>query len=155
MATPVVIPIWYGFNAPFIGGPEGVLSRQTDERLIRNDLLQLLLTSPGERIMRPDFGSPIRRYVFENMDRASLNSLKDAINQTILDNEPRVIVSDIILTPYDNGVLDIKIFGVFNIDKNNAINTVAKNSTLLIELKLPTNKLGNAQVTSRVAVTTP
>jgi hypothetical protein len=54
------VPIWFGFNPPFIGGQQKVMSRQEDLRLIKNDLLQLLLTVPGERVHRPTFGSPIR-----------------------------------------------------------------------------------------------
>ena len=36
--------------------------------LVRQNFKNLLLTSPGERVMDPDFGVGTRRYLFENMD---------------------------------------------------------------------------------------
>jgi len=141
----VSVATWYGFNAPFLGGPEKVLSRQTDERLIRNDLLQLLLTSPGERVMRPDFGSPIRKFVFENMTAADLTKLENDILETIRNNEPRVVPTSIKTEAQDNNILNIKVYGFFNLDVNNTINSNAKNASMLIELNLPTNKIGKVE----------
>lgn len=56
---------FYGFNIPIFNG-KTILPFQTDERLIKNDILQLLLTSPGERIMRANFGCNIKPSMFEN-----------------------------------------------------------------------------------------
>ena len=36
--------------------------------LVRQNFKNLLLTSPGERVMDPDFGVGTRRYLFESMD---------------------------------------------------------------------------------------
>ena len=38
------------------------------KELIKQNVKNLLLTSPGERVMNPDFGVGIRKYLFENMD---------------------------------------------------------------------------------------
>lgn len=81
---------YYGFNPPFIGGPQNVMSKQVDERLIKNDILQLLLTSRGERVMRPDFGTDIRSMVFEALDSTALDILRDNITDAITTYEPRV-----------------------------------------------------------------
>ena len=35
------------------------------ENMIKQNLKMLVLTSPGERIMIPDFGVGLRRYLFE------------------------------------------------------------------------------------------
>jgi len=56
---------YFGFNPPFLGGPQNVLSLQTDERLIKNDIVQSILTFPGERVYRPTFGTNVRAAVFE------------------------------------------------------------------------------------------
>ena len=81
---------YYGFNPPFLGGPQNVLSRQEDEQLIKNDLLQLLLTVPGERVNRPEFGTPLRSYVFEQGSQSDLLALQQDVIQAIASFEKRV-----------------------------------------------------------------
>jgi len=81
---------YYGMNPPFIGGAQNVLSRQEDEQLIKNDLLQLLLTIPGERVNRPKFGTPLRSYVFEQGAKADLISLQQDVSLSIATFEKRV-----------------------------------------------------------------
>ena len=81
---------YYGFNPPIFGGHQNILSRQVDEQLIKNDILQLLLTTPGERVMRPDFGTILKSSVFDLNDRTLLNKLRDNILQAIRTFEPRV-----------------------------------------------------------------
>jgi len=100
----------YGFNPPFIGGPQNVLSRQEDEQLIKNDMLQLLLTIPGERVMRPTFGVNLRNAVFEQSDEDTVANLVFELRQAIEQNEPRVIVNDVqITTDADRHGMTIKI----------------------------------------------
>ena len=81
---------YYGVNPPFIGGVQNVLSRQVDERLIKNDILQLVLTLPGERVYRPNFGTRLRAIVFDSLTDGDLGSLARDIQQAILDNDERV-----------------------------------------------------------------
>ncbi len=49
---------------PFLIGPEGA---ETSARMdhIREQVEQVLFTSPGERVFRPDFGFGARQHVFE------------------------------------------------------------------------------------------
>jgi len=69
---------YFGYNVPFYS-KTFVLPPQADERLIKNDMLQLLLTSPGERVMRPTYGVPIRQWAFEPLDNLSINDIASAI----------------------------------------------------------------------------
>lgn len=91
--------ILYGFNPPFIGGPEKVMSRQEDDKLIKNDVLQLLLTVPGERVHRPDWGVNLRNFVFEQLDSGDLLSLRQEILDKIARYEQRIIVISLDLIP--------------------------------------------------------
>ena len=72
---------FYGFNPPFLGGNQNVLSRQEDVRLIQTDILQLLLTSPGQRVMRPNFGTSINYQLFDPLDEEADGNfeLRDSI----------------------------------------------------------------------------
>lgn len=82
---------WFGVNRPFL--VEGrFMSFQQDVRLIKNDLIQLLLTAPGERVMRPDFGTLLRRFVFNNITRESLVLLRENILEAIAKYEPRITI---------------------------------------------------------------
>jgi phage baseplate assembly protein W len=51
---------------PFRIGPDGrSVSPASDAEHVRDELLQLLLTAPGERLFLPEFGGGLRRLVFE------------------------------------------------------------------------------------------
>ena len=73
----------FGFNPPFLTSSGRVLPFQTDIRIIKNDLRQLLLTVPGERIMRPNYGTPLRSFLFEQASSEDLEQLKDDIRAAI------------------------------------------------------------------------
>lgn len=110
--------MYFGPNAPFVGRGK-YLPRQEDDRLIRNDLLQLLLTSPGERVMRPDFGGGLRSFLFEQMDDNSISSLASDIKASIARDEKRVTVKEVKLERDEaNNLLSVKIFGYFNYGVN-------------------------------------
>lgn len=101
---------YFGFNPPFIGGAENILSRQEDERLIKNDILQLLMTVPGERVMRPDFGVNLRNFTFEQLTSNELTGLESEIETQITIQEPRVTVESINMSrDDDNNQLTITI----------------------------------------------
>lgn len=113
--------VYFGFNPPFFR-PGRVMPVQTDERLIKNDLLQLLLTSPGERAFRPNFGTELRRSTFEPIDTFTINSLKVSIAQAIKQFEPRVSTSEVVIErDDDHNQLNVKVFAALTIDPNRVL----------------------------------
>lgn len=96
-------PRYFGYNAPFIGGVQNVMSRQVDERLIKNDLQQLIMTLPGERVYRPGFGTSARAIVFETVTDDDLTGLEQEIKVAIEKNEDRVKVDKVTCTALDDG----------------------------------------------------
>lgn len=92
---------------------------QHDERLIKNDLIQLLLTAPGERIMRPAIGSPIPLLQFENIIDGDISTIKSGILSAIRNFEPRVTITliDVNLNP-DQSEMTITIAGAVNLNPN-------------------------------------
>lgn len=118
---------FFGFNPPFFGGKENILTRQTGLRLIKNDIIQLLMTVPGERVHRPTFGSPLRSYLFELNTSSDVELLKQDIRETIRLNEDRVIVQDI-ESERDNRNLFLKIIMTL---------TDSPLTSFFIELNLP------------------
>lgn len=105
---------FYGFNPPFFGGPEVVMSRQEDDRLIKNDLLQLLLTVPGERVNRPNFGVNLRNFVFEDSSPSSLSLLASGVREAVIAQEPRINILELQIASDPNTNL-IKLSLAFNL----------------------------------------
>lgn len=76
----------------------GYLHSQTGVNQVKSDLLILLLTNPGERCMLPDFGTPLRRLLFEPNDVILAAQAKQMIIDSINKWEPRITVTQIEVT---------------------------------------------------------
>jgi uncharacterized protein len=76
---------------------------------VREALVILLSTTPGERVMRPSYGCGLKRMVFANMDHSAITEIRDAIEQAVLFFEPRVTLDavDIDASEIFDGVLRI------------------------------------------------
>ena len=110
---------WFGFNPPFISSNR-FISYQEDERLIKNDLKQLLLTSPGERVMRPTFGTNLRKFLMQDISRESLLLLRENILEAITREEPRITVSKLgIIDKSEQNMIIIEIHGALSINPSN------------------------------------
>jgi phage baseplate assembly protein W len=69
---------------PFRIGPNGRTAQVNSyEDHVRGELMQLILTDPGERPFLTEFGAGIRRLVFENMDATTAGMTKASITQAI------------------------------------------------------------------------
>ena len=133
---------WFGCDAPFIDAQGNVLSRQVDVKLIQNDLLQLLLTSPGNRVHRPDYGVGVRTFLFEGQDTTTLMTLKQRIFDQVAKYESRVTLTDVIFQPNDNNTLTIKLYGTVVLDRFSNAQNLA-DADLLVELNIPTGTSNN------------
>jgi hypothetical protein len=72
-----------------------LLATQSNINQIKSDLLCLLLTNPGERVMLPTFGTPLRQLVFEQNDSILVQTATDMISTAIKTWEPRVTIEQI------------------------------------------------------------
>lgn len=75
----------YGLEFPVGSGPTkgGYFSKTSGKNMILDGLRQLILTEKGERIMRPDFGLSLRRFLFNPLDEFAINSMKREIVDAI------------------------------------------------------------------------
>lgn len=87
-----------GLQYPLVKTARGLLAQKNNVDQIKADLLQLLLTNPGERVMLPEFGTPLRDLVFEPNDVSLESVAKKMIADSITKWEPRIVVSDISVT---------------------------------------------------------
>jgi phage baseplate assembly protein W len=53
------------------------------ENHIRDEIIQLILTNPGERLFLPEFGGGVRRLIFHNADQTTAGMTKASITQAI------------------------------------------------------------------------
>jgi len=88
----------YGMPYPIEKHPLGLLYSQQGIDQVRSDLLTLLLTNPGERVMLPQFGTPLRSIIFDPNDETTAISTRDMILNAIKTWEPRIAIKGVNVT---------------------------------------------------------
>jgi phage baseplate assembly protein W len=88
---------YINIDFPFKDSPKGFYFdlNQTNKDAIRADLLHLLLTNKGERLYMPDFGSDLKKYIFEPNDSITHEQIRENLNDTIKIYIPNLTVNDI------------------------------------------------------------
>ena len=84
-----------GLPYPVVKNPLGFFKTQSGISQIKSDLLSLLLTNPGERVFLADYGTPLKRLIFEQNDAVLEATAKNMISDSISKWEPRIAVSQI------------------------------------------------------------
>lgn len=68
---------------------------------VREVMLNILLTNPGERLMRPDFGAGIRQFIHYPNNETTRALIADAARRALSRWEPRVTVESVRALPDD------------------------------------------------------
>ena len=84
-----------GWRFPILPDETGGLGYASAEASITNCLFVLLLTGPGERVMRPDLGTRAGELVFAPGSPEHLRLLEASVRDAVRDWEPRVEVEDV------------------------------------------------------------
>jgi phage baseplate assembly protein W len=89
----------------------GGLGLSDGEQSIRDAIAIILGTSPGERLMRPEFGCRVHELVFESIDALTAGRIEREVRIALDRWEPRIDVLDVRATTSRaaEGVLDIAI----------------------------------------------
>jgi hypothetical protein len=72
------------------------------EEDIRQAIMIIMGTEPGERIMRPDFGAGLNRFVFEPVNTTTMALVKTRVRESLIDWEPRIDVVSVEVTTDEN-----------------------------------------------------
>jgi phage baseplate assembly protein W len=109
----IAIGVALPFNAP------GVFkSTYTTKDQIKSNLVNLLLTDVGERVMNPTFGCDLKRFIFEGITESNINNLKESLANSIAVFVPEVSVTDIIIVPNtDFNAIDLTINYILRISQ--------------------------------------
>jgi phage baseplate assembly protein W len=89
-----------------------------NETAIARSIRNLIMTQPGERFFNPILGSEVTGLLFENMDNLTASEIGDQIRLTVENFEPRVILTDVEVTPnHDNGEFNVELnYDIVGID---------------------------------------
>ena len=92
----------------------GVKNDTAIARSIRN----LVRTNTGERFFNPNLGSRVNRILFDNLDDISAAALRQEIEETIDNHEPRVKLKNVKVKPdYEGNAFDVTItYNIVGID---------------------------------------
>jgi phage baseplate assembly protein W len=71
---------------------DGRLTWSVGEDNVRESIRLILLTEPGERLLREEFGCGLRRFLFEPNTVTTRQLIRDRITQAIGRWEPRVLL---------------------------------------------------------------
>ena len=101
----IVIGVSLPFNA------KGVFNKTySTKEQIKSNLINLLLTDKGERIMNPEFGADLRKSLFENMNNDSTELLRIKIIDAISIFIPEVELGNIdIENDFDYNTLNVTV----------------------------------------------
>ena len=89
----------------------GQIALARGSRDIEQAMRLILMTYPGERPMRPSFGSRLRDFVFDGATWENAAAVANEVRASLAQWEPRATVTDVVVIPEadDPGVLSIDI----------------------------------------------
>ena len=97
-----------------------------NEAAIRNSIINLFSTKPGQRFLFPRYGMSLEKYLFEPITPENAETIGEAINRAVEQYEPRTsIVKCIVIPKPDDNEYDITLIltiPVFN--STTSLNTV-------------------------------
>ena len=86
-----------GIDLP-LNAPAVFRSTYESKDAVKVNLVNYLLTNPGERIANPSFGAGLRAFVFEQITEGNLEFIEDKIQEDITNNIPNVDLQNVRVT---------------------------------------------------------
>jgi phage baseplate assembly protein W len=106
-----------GVSIPFNGGGVFKSTFSTKDQ-IKSNLINLLLTYKGERILNPQFGADLPRLLFEPINNETLLKIENQIVTSVSTYIPEITITNIEITPdtdkntiYVNVIYQLKLSG--------------------------------------------
>jgi len=92
-----------GWAFPVSLGADGGVALVDHEEDIRQSVWIILSTDLGDRLLRPDFGSGIRSFVFESISTTTMALLRHRVEDALVTWEPRIDVTKVDTTVVSPG----------------------------------------------------
>ena len=104
-----------GVSLPF-NGPGVFNKTYTTKDQVKSNLVNLLLTDVGERVMNPTFGCDLKRFVFEGVTDENASLIAESVINSINIFVPEVTVTNVAIVPNtDYNLIDVNVDYVLNI----------------------------------------
>jgi phage baseplate assembly protein W len=87
-----------GWAFPLAIGEGDEVALAAYEEDVREAILIILQTSPGERVMRPEFGAGLQAFTFELANTTTMALVKHRVQEALVAWEPRIDVLDVQVT---------------------------------------------------------
>jgi phage baseplate assembly protein W len=87
-----------GWSFPPAVDASGEIDMVDYEEDVHQAIHVILGTSPGERVMRPDFGAGLKDLVFEPVNTTTIALVKQRVEQALVSWEPRIDLEDVEVT---------------------------------------------------------
>jgi phage baseplate assembly protein W len=84
-----------GWAFPVTADATGRIAMTGADEGVRQSIRSILSTSPGERVMRPDFGCALQDLVFAVNDDSTAEEVASAVREALALWEPRIDVLDV------------------------------------------------------------
>lgn len=89
---------YYGIKFPFVNNNEqGYLTdvNVTTKEMVRSELIHLILTPRGQRIRKPDFGTRLMQFIYEQNDDVTWAEVEDEIKSCVSKYLPYVTLNSL------------------------------------------------------------
>ena len=98
-----------GVDLPF-SGPVAFIPNYQTKDAIKNNLVNYLLTNPGERISNPTFGAGLRSYIFTQITTDNLDYIREDLQEKIKNTFPDIVVDDVeVFQSYNSNTIQVNI----------------------------------------------
>jgi phage baseplate assembly protein W len=100
-----------GFLFPLRVDQHGSIALSNGAADLESSIRMVLITAPGERVMRPEFGCKIWELLFEPINANTLGLMAVAVRDALGRWEPRITVEEVVVEPdrRDEGMVMIRI----------------------------------------------
>jgi phage baseplate assembly protein W len=114
-----------GVDLPF-SGPVAFIPNYQTKDAIKNNLVNFLLTNPGERIENPTFGAGVRDYIFTQIETENFEYIKEDLQDKISTNFPDIRLEDVeVFQDVNENTIQIRI--AYSIPNTNINDTLELN----------------------------
>jgi phage baseplate assembly protein W len=99
----------------------GAVAEAVYEDDVREAIRIVLGTNPGERVMRPDFGAGLDRFVFEPVNPTTIARLQRQVREALVTWEPRIDIDEIDVKPQGTPPVVLLVELVYRVRATNAL----------------------------------
>lgn len=88
---------------------DGALTWACDDQSVREVMLNILLTRPGERLQRPDFGAGLLNFVHQPNNETTRNLIAGVVRKSLQLWETRVVIDGVDVQPSPDSLAEVHI----------------------------------------------